>query len=171
MILRGIESSGKFQPKFAVALSPFENTPISFYFNHGRGISSQDARGIIRNPDAPKLATTDFYQAGVSFNARRVSIVASSFFIDHSNEQVCIPDDGTLEYKGRSRSYGFELRNSIKITRFLAFNGGLTQVIRAYYPRQFAADGHRIVVDSAPHTAAKGSLVLTEFHKFNGSLN
>jgi len=30
------------------------------------------------------------------------------FFIDRSNEQVYIPDDGSFEFKGPSRSYGYE---------------------------------------------------------------
>lgn len=61
-ILDGTEGAIKFQPKFAVAFSPFETFPVSFYDNYGRGISSQDARGVVRNPDAPKIVTTDFYQ-------------------------------------------------------------------------------------------------------------
>lgn len=171
VILNGKESSGKFQPKLSAALSPFEKLPISFYVNYGRGISSQDARGVVRNPDAPKISTTDFYQAGTSYNGNRVSLVFSSFFIDRSNEQVYIPDDGTIEFAGRSRSYGVEIRNSIRFTKFLSFNAGLTQVIRAYYPGQFSGDGRRVVVDSAPHTVANGGLVLSELRGFNATLN
>src|SRR5262249_44560963 len=158
----GKESAGKFQPKIALAWSPLEKTPISFYVNYGRGISSQDARGVVRNPDAPKISTTDFYQAGTSYNGRRVSAVFSAFFIDRSNEQVYIPDDGSIEFAGRSRSYGFELRNSVRITKNLSFNGGLTQVIRAYYPGQFTESlpRRRVIVDSAPHTVANAGLVL-----------
>jgi TonB dependent receptor/TonB-dependent Receptor Plug Domain len=170
-ILNGKDGAGKFQPKFAVAVSPFERQPISFYINYGRGISSQDARGIVRNPDAPKIATTDFYQAGTSYNSNRVSVVGSFFFIDRSNEQVYIPDDGSLEFKGRSCSYGFEIRNSMRFNRHLSLNAGLTQVIRAYFPGRFTNDGRRIVVDSAPHTAANGALVLSELGGFNGSLS
>jgi outer membrane receptor protein involved in Fe transport len=36
------------------SLSPFEAFPMSFYVNYGRGIASQDARGVVRSPDAPK---------------------------------------------------------------------------------------------------------------------
>jgi outer membrane receptor protein involved in Fe transport len=170
-ILDGKESAGKFQPKLSVAWSPFDETPITFYFNYGRGIASQDARGVVRNPDAPKISTTDFYQTGVSFNSRRFSGVFSLFLIDNSNQQVYIPDDGSIEFAGRSRSYGFELRNSIKITKNLSFNGGLTQVIRAFYLGQFTTDGRRIIVDSAPKTVANAGLVLSEFYGFNSSLN
>ncbi len=171
--LDGREGAGRFQPKLAVALSPFEKIPMTFYVNYGRGISSQDARGVVRNPDAPKIATTDFYQAGTSYNSRRFSVVFSSFLIDRSNEQVYIPDDGSIEFAGRSRSYGIEIRNSIRLNRYLSFNGGLTQVIRAFFPGQFSENDprQRIFIDSAPHTVANGSFVVSEFHGFNSSLN
>jgi outer membrane receptor protein involved in Fe transport len=168
--LAGKESAGKFQPKFALAWSPFEKTPVSFYVNYGRGIASQDARGVVRNPDSPKVATTDFYQAGTSYNGRRVSVVASAFLIDTSNQQVYIPDDGSIEFAVRARSYGFEIRNSIKFTKNLSFNGGLTQVLGAYYPGQFTAANQRVIVDSAPHTTANAGLVLSELFGFNSSL-
>lgn len=169
--LIGRDGNGKLQPKFSLAWSPFEKLPLTFYANYGRGISSQDARGVARNPDAPKISTTDFYQSGVSVNSRRISVVASGFFIDRSNEQVYIPDDGSVELAGRSRSYGLEIRNSIRLTRNLALNAGLTQVFRAFYPGEFAADGSRLIVDSAPRTVANGGLVLSELRGFNASLN
>jgi outer membrane receptor protein involved in Fe transport len=169
--LSGKTSAGKFQPKLALAWSPFERLPISFYANYGRGISSQDARGIVRNPAAPKISTTDFYQFGASYNSNRFSAVVSSFLIDRSNEQVYIPDDGSIEFAGRSRSYGFELRASAKLTKNLSFNGGLTQVLKAFYPGEFTADGRRVIIDSAPKTTANAGLILSEFRGFNSSLN
>ncbi len=171
LILNGSQGDGKFQPKLGIAWSPFEETPVSFYANYGRGISSQDARGVIREPDAPKISTTDFYQAGTSYNSRRLSFVFSSFLIDRSNEQVYIPDDGSIEFAGRSRSYGVELRNSIRFTHFLSFNGGLTQVINAFYPGEFNADGSRVIIDSAPRTVANAGLVFNELGGFNFALN
>ncbi len=164
------EGIGIFQPKLAVALSPFDAAPVSFYLNYGRGIVSQDARGIARQPDGPKVATTDFYQAGASYSSRRVSAVFSSFLIDRSNEQVYIPDDGSVELAGRSRSYGIEGRTTIKITRHLSFNGGITRVLRAYFPGEFTPDGRRVIVDSAPHLVANGGLVLSDIKGFAGSL-
>ncbi len=174
IILKGKEGAARFQPKLSAVLSPFETFPISFYGNYGRGVSSQDARGVVRNPDAPKVSTTDFYQAGTSYNGRRVSLVGTFFFIDRSNEQVYIPDDGSIEFAGRSRSYGFELRNSIRITKKLSFNGGLTQVLESFYPGEFSSDQispRRIQVDSAPHIVANGSFVLSELRGFNSSLS
>ncbi len=171
LILDGRESAGRFQPKLAVALTPFERVPISFYVNYGRGISSQDARGVIRDPSGPKIATTDFYQFGTSYNGRRISAVFTSFLIDRSNEQVYIPDDGTIEFAGRSRSFGLEFRNAVRLRRHLSFNAGLTQVIKAYYPGEFTGDGKRIVVDSAPHTVANAGVVIGEIRGFNAFVN
>ncbi|MGI8788144.1 MAG: TonB-dependent receptor [Pyrinomonadaceae bacterium] len=172
-ILKGKQGAAHFQPKLSATFSPFEKTPIVFYANYGRGISSQDARGVIRNPDAPKVSTTDFYQAGTAFNSRRISATGSFFFIDRSNEQVYIPDDGSIEFAGRSRSYGFETKTFVRIRRYLNFNAGLTQVLEAFYPGQFStgASPRRIQLDSAPHTVANGTLVLSELRGFNSSLS
>jgi outer membrane receptor protein involved in Fe transport len=169
--LTGRENAARLQPKFALAWSPFEKTPVSFYVNYGRGIASQDARGVVRQPDSPKLATTDFYQAGTSYNSRRVSAVLSAFLIDTSNQQVYIPDDGSIEFAGRSRSFGFEVRNSLRLTKNLSFNGGLTQVARAYFPGQFTEGlPRRRIIDSAPHTTSNAGLVLSDFYGFNSTL-
>jgi outer membrane receptor protein involved in Fe transport len=170
-ILSGKESAGAFQPKLALAWSPFETFPMSFYLNYGRGISSQDARGVVRNADAPKISTTDFYQFGTSYNSNRFSAVLSAFLIDRSNEQVYIPDDGSIEFAGRSRSYGFEFRTSAKLTKNLSFNAGLTQVLKAFYPGEFNTDGSRVIIDSAPKRTANAGLFLSEFYGFNSSLN
>lgn len=165
--LNGKETATKLQPKFGLAWSPFETFPTVFYFNYGRGISSQDARGIVKNSDAPKISTTDFYQTGAAYNAKRFSLAASLFLIDRSNEQVYIPDDGSIEFSGATRSYGFELRGSARINRFVNLNGGLTQVLNAFYrgtsPREY--------VTNAPHTVANAGLVFNELRGFDFSLN
>ncbi|CAN5654205.1 TonB-dependent receptor [soil metagenome] len=172
-VLKGKEGAARFQPKLSAALSPFERIPIVFYGNYGRGISSQDARGVIRNPDAPKVSTTDFYQAGTAYNGRRFSATFSTFLIDRSNEQIYIPDDGSIEFAGRSRSFGIEAKTSVQIKRYLSFNGGLTQVLEAFYPGEFSigVSPRRIQIDSAPHIVANGNLVLSELRGFNSSLS
>jgi hypothetical protein len=165
--LNGKQTATKLQPKFGLAWSPFEIVPATFYFNYGRGISSQDARGIIRNSEAPKISTTDFYQTGAAYNARRFSFASSLFLIDRSNEQVYIPDDGSIEFLGPTRSYGFELRGSARFNRFVSLNGGLTQVLNAFY----RGTTPRESVDSAPHTVGNIGLVFNELGGFNFSLN
>lgn len=162
----GIDGDGRFQPKAAVAYTPSHSFPATFHFNYGRGISSQDARGVVRRPGSPKIATTDFYQLGTSHNFKRFSVAANLFLIDNSNQQVYIPDDGQIEFAGPSRAYGFELKTSVRIVRGLSFDGGLTQVSNAFYrgtsPREY--------VDGAPHTVANAALTLSGYKGFSGSL-
>jgi TonB dependent receptor-like, beta-barrel len=49
------------QPKTSLAYTPSQRLPLTLYFNYGRGISSQDTRGIVLYPHSPKISTTDFF--------------------------------------------------------------------------------------------------------------
>jgi outer membrane receptor protein involved in Fe transport len=164
--LSGTQHATRLQPKFSVAYSPADNFPATFYFNYGRGISSQDARGVVLNPAAPKVSTTDFYQLGTSHKFGRASLVADLFLIDRSNEQVYVPDDGRIEFRGASRSYGFEFKTSAQLTKRLALSGGLTRVGNAFY----RGTRPRLYVDGAPHTVANAALILSGYRGFNASL-
>jgi hypothetical protein len=164
--LSGTQAAALFQPKFSVAYNPADNFPATFYFNYGRGISSQDARGVVRNPSAPKVSTTDFYQLGTSHKFKRFALVTDLFLIDRSNEQIYVPDDGSFEFKGASRAYGYELKTSAQLTKHLAFNGGLTQVSNAF----FRATRPRVYVDGAPHTVANAALTFSGYRGFEASL-
>jgi outer membrane receptor protein involved in Fe transport len=88
------------------------------------------------------------------------------FLIDRSNEQVYIPDDGTTELRGSSRSYGWEAKTSVQVLRRLVFNAGFTQVSNAFYRDKFP----RVYVDSAPHSVGNAGLTLTGWRGFNGSI-
>jgi hypothetical protein len=165
-LLSGKQGAGLFQPKFSLAYTPSDNIPATLYFNYGRGISSQDARGVVQNPSAPKVSTTDFYQVGTAHNLKRFSLSTDFFLIDRSNEQVYIPDDGSFEFKGPSRSYGFEAKTSARLMRYLTVNAGITQVSNAFYRGTFP----RVYVDSAPHTVANGGLTFSGYRGFNASL-
>lgn len=167
----GVEGAGRWQPKFSVAYNPTDKIPTTFYFNYGRGISSQDARGVVQRPDAPRVSTTDFYQLGASHNLKNFSVVVDAFLIDRSNEQVYIPDDGTFEFKGPSRAYGYELKTSLRFFKYFSFNAGMTQVLNAFYRDRDPLTNERIYVDSAPHNVANGAITLNDWRGFNASLN
>ncbi len=162
----GAQRAARFQPKVNVAYSPSDRVPLTIYFDYGRGISSQDARGVVQRPQAPKISTTDFYQLGTSHHLKRFSLSTDLFLIDRSNEQVYIPDDGSFELKGPSRSYGGEVKASAQITRVLSLNAGMTRVGNAFYRGTFP----RAYVDSAPHLVANAALTLAGWFGFNGSL-
>lgn len=162
----GVEAAGRWQGKGNAAFTPSKSAPLTLHLNYGRGINSIDARGVVQMPDQPRLATTDFYQVGTSSNFGRLSIATDAFLIDHSNEQVYIPDDGSFEFKGPSRAYGYEAKASVAISHHLSLNGGLTKIANAF----FKGGDHRIYVDSAPHFVANAALTVAEWHGWSGSL-
>ena len=135
----GVEHGSRFQPKASLAFTPTNRVPLTFYLNYGRGITSQDARGVVQRPDAPKISTTDFYQAGFAQNSSRFSLSADLFLIDRSNEQVYIPDDGTFEFQGPSRSYGFEIKTSMRLTRYLSRQRRCDQGLKRFLSLDSAA--------------------------------
>ena len=162
----GLQWAGRWQGKGSVAYTPSHAVPLTWHLNYGRGINSIDARGVVQHPEEPRLATTDFYQAGTSSNFGRLGLTTDVFLIDHSNEQVYIPDDGSFEFKGPSRAYGYEAKLSVALTRHLAVNGGLTKIGNAFYK----GGDHRVYVDSAPHFVANAALTLAGWHGWSGSL-
>jgi hypothetical protein len=162
----GVQGAARIQPKAGVAITPSRHIPLTVHFNYGRGISSQDARGVVERPSSPRISTTDFYQIGTSHHLRRLSFSTDLFLIDRSNEQVYVPDDGSLEFKGPSRSYGYEAKMSIDITRGMSLNGGLTKVTNAFYRGTLP----RVYVDSAPHAVANAGLNLSGWHGFHSAL-
>jgi len=149
--------------------------PLTIYFNYGHGISSQDARGVVRRPEHPHLSTTDFYQVGTAHHFKRFSVGTDLFMINRSNEQVYIPDDGSFEFKGPTRAYGFEVKTAVALTQRLSFNAGVTRVTNAFYRDYFFAEddpapGTRKYVDSAPHIVGNAALTLSDWRGFSGSL-
>ena len=162
----GLQSAGRWQPKAHLVFTPSRSIPLTFHANYGRGINSVDARGVLQHPESPRIATTDFYEVGASSNHGRFGVAVDAFLIDHSNELVYIPDDGTFEFKGPSRAYGFEVKSAVQITRQLSLNGGITKVANAFY----RGGETRVYVDSAPHFVANAGLTLADWRGWSGSL-
>jgi hypothetical protein len=161
-----VSNTANVEPKINVIYTPAKRLPISFHLNYGRTYTSLDARSITQDPKAPKTSATDFYMIGTSQNLQRFSASLDAFLIDRQHETVYNADDGTLQFQGPSRSYGWEVKTSAQLTAHLSWNAGLTQVSNAFYrgtsPRQY--------VDSAPHTVANSSLTLNAWHGFFASL-
>lgn len=162
----GTEGAGRFQPKVNLSYTPTQQLPLTFSFNYGRGITSQDARGVVQQPEGPKISTTDFYQLGLAYNTRRFSVSSDVFLIDRSNEQVYIPDDGSIEFQGPSRAYGVEVKTSAQLARHLNFNAGLTHVGNVF----FRGTGPRVYVDSAPRNVANAALTFSGWNGLTSSL-
>jgi hypothetical protein len=158
--------AGRWQGKGSAAWTVSHRAPVVLSANYGRGINSADARGVAARPGLPRLATTDFYEAGVAWNRGRFGASVDAFRIDHSNEQVYVPDDGSFEFHGPSRAYGYEAKTSLAITRRVTLRGGVTKVANAYY----LGGDHRTYVDSAPHFVASAALTAAPWRGWSGSL-
>lgn len=156
----GLQSAGGAEPKVNIVYTPSTHFPLALHFNFGRALTSQDARGMALDPSAPRAAATNFYMLGTSHALRRFSASTDVFLIDRQHEEVYDPDNGTIQYQGPSRSYGWEVKTSVQVTSRLSWNAGITQVSNAFFlgtsPRQY--------VDSAPHTTANSSLTLNGWH-------
>lgn len=161
----GVQWAGRWQGKGNAAFTPSHKIPLTLHANYGRGINSVDARGVVQMPDQPRIATTDFYQLGTSSSWKRVSVSTDAFLIDHSNELVYIPDDGSFEFKGPSRAYGYEAKASLDLAHHLSLNGGITKIANAFYKGQ----NHRVYVDSAPHFVSNAALTLSDWRGWSGS--
>ena len=162
----GIQTAGRWQGKGNAAFTPWRAVPLTVHANYGRGINSADARGVVQQPTQPRVATTDFFQAGTSTGFRSVSLATDVFLIDHSNEQVYVPDDGSFEFKGPSRAYGYEIKASVALGRRVSLSGGITKIGNAFY----LGGDHRAYVDSAPHFVANAALTVAAWRGWSGSL-
>jgi hypothetical protein len=99
----GVQGASRFQPKANASYTPSSRIPLTFYASYGRGISSQDARGVVQQPNGPKVATTDFYQLGTSRS--KAGVVKRRLVSDRSVVGAGVhSDDGSFEFKGPSRS-------------------------------------------------------------------
>jgi outer membrane receptor protein involved in Fe transport len=162
----GTATGGAWQPKASFSFTPSSKIPLTLHTNYGRAITSTNARALLTDPASPRVAKTDFYQFGTSHNKGRVSMATSFYWIDRSNELVYVADDGSNEFVGPSRNYGFEVKSSFQLTRFLALNGSVTKVLNALYrgtePREY--------VDRAPHFVSYSALTLTNWQGWSGSV-
>ena len=162
----GVEYAARPQPKLSLVFTPALGRPLAVYANYGRGISSSDARGVVQSRSGVKVAATDFFQVGTSHQLSRATLTTDLFWIDRSNELVYVPDDGSLEFMGPSRAYGYEAKASLELTRRLSLNGGLTKVLNAFY----RGTAPRLYVERAPHFTANAGLTLSAWRGWSGSL-
>lgn len=161
-----VAHAASLEPKLNVAYRPLDCIPMALHFNYGRAVTSQDARGIALDPTAPKVAATDFYMIGISHELKRLSYSTDAFLIDRQHENVYLADNGTMEYQGPSRAYGWEVKASAQIAEHLSWHAGLTQVGNAF----FRGSLPREHIDSAPHSVGNASLTLSGWYGMFASL-
>ncbi len=156
----------RLQPKAHLSYTPSHRFPARLFFHYGRGIASIDARGAVRRPESPLVNTNDFFQLGASHRFGRWWAEQSFFLVHNSHQLVYVPDDGTVEFTDPSRAYGFEVKTSFALTGALAFQGGITKALNAYY----RGTEPRVYLDSAPRFVSNAALTLSRWRGWAGSL-
>src|SRR5262249_1399966 len=114
-----------------------------------------------------KVAKVDFSQFGVSLNERRYSFSSSFYLIDASSTQVYVPDDGSIEFKGPSRSYGYEFKGRVQFNHSLSLTTNLTHVLNAIYKGTITLEYD----SNAPTVVGGGSLIISNIECFSGYIN
>lgn len=157
---------GLWQPKASFAFTPWLGKPLTFHANYGRAVTSTGARAFLVDRNSPIVASTDFYSVGTSHNKGRFSLATNLFLIKRSNEMIYVADDGSNELVGPSRGYGFEVKASTQLTRFLSINASITKVGNSYY----VGTEPRVYVDRAPRFVGYTGITLSEWHGWSGSI-
>lgn len=158
----GVRSATQISPKANLILGPFHKTEL--YFNYGHGFHSNDARGVVRSPDAvTPLARAIGYEVGARTNLiPRVELAAAVWRLDIGSELVWVGDEGVTEASDATERTGFDFEARARILPGLYADLDVTHS-RAVYP------GGGEVVALAPRLTATGGLAY-ERGGFRGSL-
>ncbi|WP_434380634.1 TonB-dependent receptor domain-containing protein [Melittangium boletus] len=128
----GTRQATRVSPKASLVLSPLATTEL--YANFGDGFHSNDARGVVRRPEAVTPLTRG---RGYELGARtrlfdRLDLAAAAFRIDLDSELVWVGDEGSTEARGATRRQGLEAEARLRILPWLFADADLT-LTRATY--------------------------------------
>ncbi len=105
----GAKGATEFLPKFLAAVTPIPQ--LNLYASYGRGVHSNDARGVVRAREAATLMTpATGYEIGLRATPLRdLNVTAAGFLLDLASELVWVGDEGITEASGQTRRYGLEV--------------------------------------------------------------
>ncbi|MFT3818229.1 MAG: TonB-dependent receptor [Rubrivivax sp.] len=123
----GRRSAGQLSPKLSLIAGPFART--EFFFNAGRGLHSNDARGTTTRVDprsgepvdaVPPLVAARGFELGARTEALRgLQNSLALWMLDSDSELVYVGDAGSTEASAASRRRGVEFNNRYAPTRWL----------------------------------------------------
>jgi len=115
----GRRDAGRLSPKLALVLGPWARTEV--FLDAGRGLHSNDARGVVSRSD-PVPALVPSKGAEIGLRTQIVPGLQSSLALwrlDSDSELVYGADSGTTEARGASRRRGVEWNNHLVLNRWL----------------------------------------------------
>ncbi|WP_095988822.1 TonB-dependent receptor [Cystobacter fuscus] len=140
----GVRQASRLSPKASLVLSPLPSTEL--YVNFGDGFHSNDARGVVRQPEpVTPLTRARGYEVGARTRLfDRLDLAGSVFRLDLDSELVWVGDDGTTEARGATRRQGLEAEARLKVLPWLFADADAT-VTRATYV-QNAGNGDAVAL-------------------------
>jgi len=147
----GVRSATQISPKANLILGPFYKTEL--FLNYGHGFHSNDARGVVRSPDAvTPLARAIGYEAGARTKIiPHVELSAAVWRLDIGSELVWVGDAGVTEASDATERSGVDFEARATLLPGLYVDLDVTHS-RAVYP------GSGEVVALAPKLTATGGI-------------
>jgi outer membrane receptor protein involved in Fe transport len=142
---------------------PFEKTEV--YLNFGMGHHSNDARAVVREKKLRTLPKLLAYEIGARSRLLddRLDLGVSAFFYDLESELVLVGDEGSVEPRGRTRRFGIELEERLRIFDWLFFDGEVS-----YTEAYFVSTGEAVPL--APRLLGRAGLTARASFGLEGSL-
>ncbi len=129
----GRSSATQLSPKLSLIAGPFQKTEL--FFNAGRGLHSNDARGTTARVDprtgeavdtVPPLVASRGFEIGARTEALHgLQSSLAIWALDFDSELVYVGDAGTTEASGASRRRGIEFNNRWVPAPWLLFDADL----------------------------------------------
>ena len=150
----GVRQAARVSPKASLVLNPVRDTEL--YVNFGDGFHSNDARGVVRQPDpVTPLTRARGYEVGARTRLLdRLDLAGSVFRLDLDSELVWVGDEGTTEARGATRRQGVEAEARLRLLPWLFADADLT-VSRATYVEN-AGNGNAVAL--APTLIVSGGV-------------
>ncbi|WP_375415740.1 TonB-dependent receptor [uncultured Hymenobacter sp.] len=113
--LSGRATAGRVSPKLNLY---YQLTPgVQLFARSGFGFHSNDARGVVRDPNANVLPRALGYEVGSTFKPVPNLVVNAALWALHLQEElVYVGDEGITENAGRTRRYGADLALRYQLT-------------------------------------------------------
>ncbi|QRK07620.1 TonB-dependent receptor [Archangium violaceum] len=140
----GVRQASLLSPKASLVVSPLPSTEL--YVNFGDGFHSNDARGVVRQPDpVTPLTKARGYELGARTRLfDRLDLAGSVFRLDLDSELVWVGDEGSTEARGATRRQGLEAEARLKVLPWLFADADAT-FTRATYV-QNAGNGDAVAL-------------------------
>ena len=170
----GTASASKVSPRFSLVLGPWART--EFFFNAGKGMHSNDARGVTTRVDARTGLPTEPVPALVGSRGQEIGLKSqivpswqtalALWRLDFDSELVYVGDAGTTTAGRPSRRFGLEWSNHWTPGEHLALDASLA------WTRPRFADGDAAVrfIPNAVQKVTSLTLALRPLGPWSGSL-